>query len=212
MYIIPAILTEDSDDALRELSALKGVAQWVQIDVMDHTITPDETFDLFELCGEIDDFDVEVHLMVSHPEKYFAACAAIDARRVYFHPEPVESVYDVFAAMSEYDFERGLSISPETDIEQIRPYIDEIDAVQVMTVDIGEQGQKFMLEMLEKVRDLKEGYPSLWVGVDGGVNKDTLVAVCDAGADAAGVGSAISSAQNSRDAYFSLQSLSAEKC
>ncbi len=205
MIVIPAILTETSDDALAEIEQLRGKAQWLQIDVMDGTMTPDETFDLFELAGELDDFDVEVHLMVDDPVQYLQACAAVGARRVYIHPEPLESVTDVFDVMSEYDFARGLSIAPQTAIEQILPYIDELDAVQVMTVEPGEQGQRFMPEMLEKVSDLKSDLPSLWVAVDGGVNTQTIARVCEAGADAAGVGSAISSATDPVAALIALQ-------
>lgn len=201
MQIIPAILTETSEEALSELAKLAGVAEWIQIDVMDGTMTPGDTFDLFELSGELDGFKVEIHLMVSDPVQYLSACGAVGAQRVYIHPEPLESVLDVFAQMSEYDFERGLSINPETTIEQILPYIDEIDAVQVMTVDPGEQGQQLMPEMLKKVYDLKGNFPSLWVSVDGGVNAQTCADVRAAGADAAGVGSAISGATSPRSIY-----------
>lgn len=206
MQVIPAILTESSEEALAELAPLRGIAPWIQIDVMDSTMTSGETFDLFELSGELSDFNVEVHLMVDDPVQYLAACAAVGARRVYIHPEPLESVSDVFSAMSEYDFARGLSISPQTSIEQILPYIDEVDAVQVMTVEPGEQGQTFMLEMLEKVRDLKTDLPSLWVSVDGGVNAETIGEVLDAEADGAGVGSAISGAAEPVAAYTTLMS------
>ena len=204
MHIIPAILTQDSDEALAEIAPLRGVAQWLQIDVMDGTMTADVTFDLFELCGEVDDFNVEVHLMVDEPVQYLQACAAVGAQRVYIHPEPLPSVTDVFAAMSEYDFARGLAIAPQTTLEQVLPYIDEVDAVQIMTVEPGEQGQPFMPEMLEKVRDLKGDLPSLWVAVDGGVNAQTIGAVRDAGADAAGVGSAISGAADPAAAFRTL--------
>ncbi len=204
MQIIPAILTETSEEACTELRPLVGVAPWIQIDVMDGTMTSGRTYDLFDLVGEVEEFSVEVHLMVNHPIDYLPACAAIEAERVYIHPEPLESVSAVFAAMSEYDFARGLSLSPQTSIGQILPYIDEVDAVQIMTVEPGEQGQRLCPKMLEKVRDLRAQFPSLHIAVDGGVNEQTLAAVVASGATAAGVGSAISGAADPAEAYRTL--------
>ncbi len=210
MLVIPAILTDTVEEARAEYDALRGIASWVQIDVMDGTMTAGSTFDLFDLVGEMAGVQKEIHLMTDDPVAYLPACAALEVARVYIHPEPLESVAEVFAAMSEYDFARGLSVSPQTAIAQVAPYLDEVDAVQVMTVDPGEQGQAFLPAMLQKVRELKRQYPSLWVAVDGGVNAQTIGAVRIAGADAAGVGSAISGAPHPRAAYEHLMALGRE--
>jgi ribulose-phosphate 3-epimerase len=207
MEIIPAILTETSDEAIAQITQVRDCVTCVQFDVMDGTMTESITCDLFDLAGEAGTVANEVHLMVEDPAMYLAACAAMDAQRVYFHPEPVESVSDVLAQMSEYDFARGISVSPQTDIEQIAPYLDEIDAVQIMTVTPGAQGQQFMPEMLEKVRAIKKQHPSIWVAVDGGVSAETIMQVSAAGADAVGVGGAIFEADNPTHAVRHLQEI-----
>ena len=206
MTIIPAILTRTSDEAIVQMEALRGTASWIQIDVMDGTMTHSSTFDLYELVGETDGFMVEVHLMTDDPVSYFPACTEIGARRVYFHTESLEGPDDVIAAARRAGFAVGIAVSPQTAIEQIAPYLDEVDAVQIMTVEPGAQGRHFIAEMLEKVEELKADYPDLWVSVDGGVSAATIAAVARAGADAAGVGSAICGATDPVGAYRSLKS------
>lgn len=204
MKIIPTILTEDSDKALEQINKLRGVADWLQIDVMDGTMTDDSTFDLYDLVGELDGFNVEVHLMVNNPEEYFDACETIGADRVYFHIEAVESPSFTLEKMNFYAFEAGIVLSPQTDVGSIIPYIDDAEAVQIMTVNPGKQGQAFMPDMLDKVEEVKGDYSEKWVSVDGGVNEDNLDEVLNSGADAAGVGSAIMESKNVTESYKKL--------
>lgn len=204
MKIIPTILTDDSDKALEQIGALRGVADWLQIDVMDETMTDGSTFDLYDLVGELDGFNVEIHLMVNNPEEYFDACETLGADRVYFHFEAVESPSFVLEKMEYFSFERGMVLSPQTSVESIIPYIDDVQAVQVMTVVPGKQGQAFMSDMLDKVEEVKVDYFDKWVSVDGGVNEDNLKEVINSGADAAGVGSAVMGVSDIAGAYEKL--------
>lgn len=204
MKIIPTILTEDSDEALGQIEALQGVADWLQIDVMDGTMTDGSTFDLYDLVGELDDFNVEVHLMVNNPEEYFDACETIGAKRVYFHLEAVESPSFVLEKMEVHGFERGIVLSPQTDVDAVIPYIDDVQAVQIMTVVPGKQGQAFMSDMLDKVEEVKVDYSDKWVSVDGGVNENNLDEVQNSGVDAAGVGSAVMGASDIAGTYEDL--------
>jgi len=191
MLIIPAILEKDSDKAIEKLKQLRECASWVQIDLADASMTSSKTFDIYDLVGEVDDFDVEVHLMTLEPEKYLDACDAIGAKRVYFHLGEVESPSRVLTAMDPYDFTKGIVLSPQTSAEEAFGYIDEIDALQVMTVVPGAQGGEFLEEMLDKVALLRERRGDAWISVDGGVNKNTILNIYKKGVDAVGVGSAI---------------------
>ena len=207
MMIIPAILEEDVDDAIHVIDQLQGTVEWIQIDFADGTMTKKSTCDLYDLVGEVDDVNIEVHLMTSDPVSYLEACDAIGAKRVYFHLGEVESPSGVLRAMDPYDFTKGIVLSPQTATEDIFPYIDDIDAVQVMTVMPGKQGGAFMAEMLEKVMQLRERRADLWIAVDGGINEDTLDEVVDCGVDAVGVGSAISRSRNPVMSYHTLEEL-----
>ena len=186
MMIIPAILEEDVDDAIHVIDQLQGTVEWIQIDFADGTMTKKRTSD---------------------PVSYLEACDAIGAKRVYFHLGEVESPSGVLRAMDPYDFTKGIVLSPQTATEDIFPYIDDIDAVQVMTVMPGKQGGAFMAEMLEKVMQLRERRADLWIAVDGGINEDTIDEVVDCGVDAVGVGSAISRSRNPVMSYHTLEEL-----
>ncbi len=207
MIIIPAILDADSDRVIEQLNQLRGFVDWIQIDLADGTMTDSKTFDLYDLVGEVDDFDVEVHLMTVDPVKYLDACATIGAKRVYFHLGEVENPSQILSAMDPYDFTKGIVLSPQTPVEDVFTYIDEIDAVQVMTVVPGAQGGEFLDEMLDKVSYLRERRGDIWISVDGGVNKNTIMQIVKKNVDAAGVGSAILQNQDILSAYKKLKNL-----
>ncbi len=207
MIIIPAILDTDSDKVIEQLGQLRGFVDWIQIDLADNTMTDSSTFDLYDLVGEVDDFDVEVHLMTTDPVKYLDACAALGAKRVYFHLGEVESPSQILAAMDPYDFTKGIVLSPQTPVEDVFTYIDEVDAVQVMTVVPGAQGGEFLEDALGKVSYLRERRGDIWISVDGGVNGDTIVQIQGKGVDAVGVGSAILQSDDVVVAYGGLVEL-----
>lgn len=196
MLIIPAILERESEDALSQIEKLRGVVPWIQIDVMDGTMTRNSTFDITTLVGELDDFSVEVHIMSTEPQKYFDACESIGAERVYFHLGEVTSPSQILSDMDKYNFTKGIVLSPQTSIDDAFSYIDDVDAIQVMTVVPGVQGGKFLENMLEKISYLRERRTELWISVDGGVNEKTIKEVSMTGVDGVGVGSAISKSDN----------------
>ena len=204
MMIIPAILDTDSDKVKGQLNQLRGFVDWIQIDLADDTMTDSSTFDLYDLVGEVDDFEVEIHLMTTNPEKYLEACAALSAKRVYFHLGEVESPSQILSAMDPYDFTKGIVLSPQTPVEDVFTYIDEIDAVQVMTVVPGAQGGEYLPEMLDKALYIRERRGDIWISVDGGVNKDTIVDIKKKGVDAVGVGGAILGSDDAVGAYNEL--------
>jgi len=196
MLIIPAILEKKSEHALAQIERLRGMVPWIQIDLMDGTMTDDKTYDLNELAGHLDGFEVEVHIMSTDPLVHLPTCAALDAARVYFHLGEVASPSAVLTAMDPYDFTKGIALSPQTSADEVFTYIDEIDAVQIMTVVPGAQGGQFLEPMLTKIADVRERRCEIWVGVDGGINLKTITTVAAAYPDAVGVGSALSAAQD----------------
>lgn len=211
MLIIPAVLSSDSEKVLDKIKQLRGVSQWLQIDFADATMTNDTTFDLYELVGMVDGFEVEVHLMSTKPEEYLDACAALGASRVYFHLGEVESPSYILSEMDPYDFTKGIVLSPQTAVEDVFTYIDEIDAIQVMTVVPGAQGGDFLPEMLDKVTYARERRTDIWISVDGGMNKETIKKAREIGVDAVGVGSAIMREINVIDAYRELANIMKEE-
>ncbi|MCA9364416.1 MAG: hypothetical protein KC736_00800 [Candidatus Moranbacteria bacterium] len=191
MEIIPAILTDNEQEAISDIKSFEGVFNWVQIDVLDDTWIAGKTVHPEVFVDEVESLNIEVHLMVEKPEEYFDACKYLSAQRVYVHAEAVESISQTLDEMKNYPFQKGIAINPYTPVEAITLYTADIDAVLVMTVVPGKQGQEFMSEAVKKIQEIKKINSNLHVGVDGGVNEKTLKQVVVAGADMAAVGSAI---------------------
>ncbi len=204
MLIIPAILEKKSEAAFEQLDIIRSVVPWVQIDFLDGSMTTNKSVDLGDLEGSLNELEVEVHLMTTNPEMYFDVCEQIGAKRVYFHLDEVESPGAVLAAMDTYGFTKGIALSPQTPVHDVFTYIDEIDAVQVMTVVPGAQGSPFLENMLDKIPFLRERRTEIWISVDGGVNEKTINLVAAKQIDAAGVGSAISQSADPVEAIRDL--------
>ncbi|PID52339.1 MAG: hypothetical protein CR972_02585 [Candidatus Moraniibacteriota bacterium] len=209
MLVIPAFLEEDSNQIIKKLGEFSEEVSWIQIDFADETMTDSRTCDLHELIGELGSFNVEVHLMTKDPVQYFDVCDMLGAKRVYFHIGEVESPSAVLVAMDPYDFTKGIVLSPQTQVEDAFTYIDEVDAVQIMTVVPGAQGGEYLPEMLSKATYLRERRGDLWISVDGGVNEKTIGDIKIKSVDAVGVGSALMNTDDVMNQYRRLQKLAA---
>lgn len=189
--IVPAILTNDLADLKKKLNLLRGVSEWVQIDVADGVFVPNKTVAPQELIGELDGFQAEIHLMARNPESYAPACVKARARKVIFHLEAVSNPHKTLGNLKQYQFEKSIAVNPGTPAESLLPYLTDIDSVLLLSVNPGFQGREFIPSVLEKARNIKNANPGTVVGMDGGISMELLKAVFEAGADYAVVGSAI---------------------
>ena len=202
--ILPAILEEDGDVAVQLCAQLSTVADAIQIDFADGTMTDETSCDLYDLVDACAGVVIEVHLMTTQPEDYFDACDALGASLVYFHVGEVESPSRVLDAAAAYGFKIGIALSPQTRVDDAAAYMDRVDHVQVMTVVPGRQGGVFLHEMLGKVAQVRDVRADVEIAVDGGVNAATLHDVVTSGADVAALGSVITRAAQPVAAYTRL--------
>jgi len=194
--VIPAILTADSADLEKKLAMLKNHANWVQIDIMDGKFVSNTSVNLFELGEASQFFNLEIHLMVLNPEKYFEDCAAIGAKRVIFHLEGTTNPTMVVREMMKYPFQRGIAINPPTLAREFNPHLSLIDSALVLSVNPGFQGQEFLPLALKKINEIKLVSHETLVGVDGGINESNIREAFQAGADYVAVGSGIWQAED----------------
>jgi ribulose-phosphate 3-epimerase len=206
--IIPAILTKDIVDLEYKFKQLQGLTDWVQIDIMDGTLVPNTSISLEDIftIGNAKDFSLEAHLMVSNPETYFPDCKKNNIQRVIFHVEALGDIKNTLVKAAAFSFEKGLALNPETPIDAIMPYIHTIDVVLLMSVHPGFQGQQFIMQTLDKVKELKKISPTLRIEVDGGINLDNIHMLSEAGADYLVVGSGLFEADNIQERFEELMS------
>ncbi len=201
--IAVSILSANMDKLDEEiLEVTYGGADFIHIDVMDGFFVDNKTDGEFMMETALKNtmLPLDVHLMVSNPleclEKY------IGADRITFHVEAIsENDFEkIVNRLHELNIKVGISIKPNTSIDEIEKYIDKVDMVLVMTVEPGYGGQKLISETLKKVKALREKYPSLDIEVDGGINEETSRDAIDAGANILVAGSAIFKNENREDA------------
>lgn len=184
--IIPGILEKEWESVEDKLRLVAPHVDWVQIDIADNTLVPNETlldFSKFHpdnLSTELRHLSFEAHLMVAHPEKYIKPLADAGFKRIIAHVECMDPRLFLERATYE-DVEVALAIDGPSELEVIEPFLDQIDMVLVMTIEAGFSGQEFMQETVEKIRRIHEHLPDLPIEVDGGINNTSAKIAKDAG-------------------------------
>lgn len=194
--LVPAILTGDVKELEEKLLILRGQSQWVHVDIMDGKFVPNVSFPISALAKFSDEFRFEVHLLVQNPENYLEDCKNANIPRIVFHWESIEDPGFVLKEAKKYSLEAVMGINPSTSPQAISSFHGNLDGLLLLSVDPGFQGREFIPSSLEKIRDAKVLYPAMTVGVDGGVNKETIQSVFEAKADYAILGSALWESSN----------------
>jgi ribulose-phosphate 3-epimerase len=193
--ITPSILNADFSRLNEEIDSIAAVSDLLHLDVMDDVFVPNFTFD-FEAASKIvseSSLAVDAHLMVADVDLIAVQYAEIGCASVTIHAEATENIPQTLKNIRKAGSRSSLGIKPNTQIEDYAQYIDLVDMFLIMTVEPGFGGQKFMENMMEKVRKTRTiiGDRPIWLQVDGGISMQTIETALEAGADTFVVGSAV---------------------
>ena len=190
IQISPSILSADFSQLGNEIKRLEeGGADMIHVDVMDGHFVPNLTIGppVIKALRNHCSLKFDVHLMISPVHKYIDAYADAGADIITIHPEATEDLEKSILRIKELKKKVGVSLNPETKIDLILDHLDKIDLVLIMSVNPGFGGQKFMPEVLSKIKELKkiqlEKNIYFDVEIDGGINFENYKLAIEAGAN-----------------------------
>lgn len=204
---VPAILTDDPITLGQLVFQTEKFTDFAQFDIMDGQFVPSTSVSCDDITTLRTKLAWEAHLMVLHPEHCLEDFKRAGARKIVFHAEATPYPDMIIRNIRELDMQAGLAVNPETSIEKIAPYIDALDSVLFLSVNPGYYGAAFIPEVLDKVKAFRKKYPRMEIGMDGGVNKDTIPQIAESGVDVIYIGSAVFKQPDPGDAYRRLTSL-----
>jgi len=190
IQISPSILSADFSQLGNEIKKLIDAgADMIHVDVMDGHFVPNLTIGppVIKDLKKYSSIPFDVHLMISPVHNYIEAYAKAGADIITIHPEATDNLQKSIEKIKEFNKKVGVSLNPETKIDLIKNNLNHIDLVLIMSVNPGFGGQKFMPEVLQKIKDLvnirKEQKLNFDIEIDGGINFDNYRLAIDAGAN-----------------------------
>ena len=190
IQISPSILSADFSQLGTEIKRLEeGGADMIHVDVMDGHFVPNLTIGppVIKALRDHCSLKFDVHLMISPVHKYIDAYADAGADIITIHPEATEDLEKSILRIKELKKKVGVSLNPETKIDLILDHLDKIDLVLIMSVNPGFGGQKFMPEVLSKIKELRkiqlEKKINFDIEIDGGINFENYKLAIEAGAN-----------------------------
>ena len=190
IQISPSILSADFSQLGNEIKRLEeGGADMIHVDVMDGHFVPNLTIGppVIKALKKHCSIKFDVHLMIAPVHRYIEAYSDAGADIITIHPEATDNLENSILKIKSLNKKVGVSLNPESKIDLIKDYLKKIDLVLIMSVNPGFGGQKFMPEVLDKVKQLKEiqsrDNMSFDIEIDGGINFDNCQSAIEAGAN-----------------------------
>ena len=190
IQISPSILSADFSQLGKEIKKLEDAgADMIHVDVMDGHFVPNLTIGppVIKALKKNSQLPFDVHLMISPVHKYIESYASAGADIITIHPEATNDLLGSINKIREFKKKVGVSLNPETKIEIIKEHLDQIDLILIMSVNPGFGGQKFMPEVLNKVKKLDEIRKNLKLNfvieIDGGIDFENSKLAIESGVD-----------------------------
>lgn len=211
--ITPSILSADHSDISAEITRVSGVSDLIHLDIMDNIFVPNITWD-FAAASEIIsncNIGIDAHLMINDVDRISIDYADAGAASVTIHAEASENISRTLRTIRQHGARSGLALKPATEIDLYQEFLDDVDMFLIMTVEPGYGGQKFMDNMMEKVKRTRKliGDRPIWLQVDGGISVETIEIARSAGADTFVAGSAVFNSIDPAEMVKTLRHLAA---
>ena len=188
--VSPSILASNFSSLGEEVQSItKAGADYIHVDVMDGHFVPNLTIgpDVVKSIRDKSDIPFDVHLMIDPVEPYIEGFVNAGANIISIHPEANDDTDACLKKIKSHNIKAGLAINPDTDWEVVKPHMNVLDLILVMSVHPGFGGQKFISSTLDKLKALRKEIDQsgrdIELEIDGGINFENIQSVIDAGAN-----------------------------
>jgi ribulose-phosphate 3-epimerase len=205
--ITPTITTNDPHEYREQMERIATFAEGVHIDFADGQFAP-TTLLALDQAWRSDDLITHAHIMYQNPLEHIEEIMHLEADMVILHLE-ADDIAECLEILQEHGTRTGIALLPETNVSELKEMaIDELfDHVLLFGGSLGHQGGKADLSVIKKVQKLRNDYPDIEIGWDGGVNEENIAEIVNAGVDIVNVGSYLKQAEDPKKAYAKLRSL-----
>lgn len=208
ILIAPSLLSADFSDLKNEIHKVtEAGADWLHVDVMDGNFVPNITIGMpvVKAIKSVAKIPLDVHLMIEKPERYIEEFVKAGSDYLTLHLESTSNLKESLHKIKTLGCKAGVTLKPNTPIEEVKPYLSYVDLVLVMTVEPGFGGQSFMQNQVAKIVILKkwknDGLGNFLIEVDGGITEMTAKICKEAGADVFVAGSSVFKGEKSVENY-----------
>lgn len=212
--VSPSLLAADFTHLADEIKRTENSgADMLHLDIMDGIFVTNLSFGVPVVAQlrKLTDITFDTHLMTQDPIRLIEKFAKAGSDYITFHIESDSNVKDTIKLIKSFGVKAGLSVKPKTPIEEVYPYLDDLDLVLIMTVEPGYGGQSFMSDMLPKISALREEITKrkldTIIEIDGGINDETAKLSVENGADALVAGTYLYRCENMKERTKFLQNL-----
>jgi len=190
IQVSPSILSADFSKLGEDIKRLEDSgADMIHVDVMDGHFVPNLTIGppVIKSLRKYTKLPFDVHLMIDPVHKYIKDYSDAGADIITFHPEATKNIQETIDLIKSLNKKVGISLNPNTEIKAVEQYLDKIELILIMSVYPGFGGQKFINEVIKKIKDLdqirKDRKLNFKIEIDGGINFETSKIAIDAGVD-----------------------------
>jgi ribulose-phosphate 3-epimerase len=200
-----SILGADFGDLNHYLQELEPYTDMFHIDVMDGNFVPNISFGAHVTGCIKTTLPLDCHLMINNPDKYIKSFVDAGAYMITIHAEASKNLKKDIKLIQSFNCRAGVTINPKTPVKKIEKVLPLVDMVLVMSVEPGFGGQKFMPEVLPKIKEIRDKYPNLDIEIDGGIDDKTAPLAKSVGANVFVVGSYITKSDDPKAAVEKLK-------